>query len=50
MEKQAGAYTRKVGKTTFAIGLKLAENAKGTLEEKLNRMIQKKNSNNAMTE
>ena len=41
MEEQNGAYTRKIGKTTFIIGLKPAEKAKGTLEDKLKRMIQK---------
>lgn len=41
MEEQAVAHTRKIGKTAFAIGLKPAENAKGTLEDKLKRMIKK---------
>ena len=43
MEEQNGAYTRKIGKTTFVIGLKSAEKAKGTLEDKLKLMIQKEN-------
>ncbi len=47
MEEQNGAYTRKIGKTTFVIGLKPAENAKGTLEDKLKRLIQKENLENA---
>ncbi len=41
MEEQIGVYTRKIGKKTFIIGLKPSEKAKGTLEEKLKRMIQK---------
>lgn len=50
MEEQTGAHIRKIGKTAFAIGLKPAANAKGTLEDKLKRMIQKENSNSAKTE
>ena len=46
MDEQNGTYTRKIGKTTFVIGLKQAEKAKGTLEDKLKRMIQKENSDN----
>ena len=44
MEEQNGAYTRKIGKTTFVIGLKSAEKAKGTLNGKLERMLLKKTS------
>ncbi len=41
MEEQTGNYARRIGKTTFSIGLKPAENAKRTLEDKLKGMIQK---------
>ena len=50
MEEQIGAYTRKIGKTTFIISLKPAEKAKSTLEDKLKRMIQKENLDNAKVE
>lgn len=44
MKEQTGAYTRKIGKTTFVIGLKQAEKEKATLEDKLRRMLLKKES------
>lgn len=44
MKEQTGAYTRIIGKTTFVIGIKKAEKEKGTLEDKLKRMLLKKES------
>ena len=40
LEGQNGGYTRKIRNTTFVIVQKQAEKAKGTLEDKLKRMIQ----------
>lgn len=50
MEEQTGAHIRKIGKTTFSIWVKPDENAKGSLEDKLKRMIQTDNLDNAKAE
>ncbi len=47
MAEPINTHSRKIGKTTYIIGLKPAEKAKGTLEEKLKRMIQKENLKDA---
>ena len=50
MEEPINTHSRKIGKTTYIIGLKPAEKAKGTLEDKLKRMIQKENLKSATSE
>ena len=43
MEEPINTHSRKIGKTTYIIGLKPAEKAKGTLEDKLKKLIQREN-------
>ena len=50
MKEQTGVYTRQIGKTTYVIGPKPAEKSKGTLENKLKRMIQKENNESSKAE